>query len=308
MSLPIGIHHHVPAADYLADPCETPSLSSSIAKIIVAKTPRHAWFAHPRLNPLWKNGKNPTAAFNLGNVVHELMLGKGAGFKILDYADYKTMLARSCRDAAAACGLTPILTHQFLEAEQICLAAHKVLAELPGCSPFNSIHSGQAETVLIWHDTFMSSDYQTERGTGVLCRAMLDFIDGDGNVWDIKTTSNGLSDQAISRAITGYGYDISAAFYLRGMAALHPDTAGRIKFRWVFVEVDEPFEVRVVEADATTLTMGDRKVGFAVGRWWLGVETNVWPGYARKIERIEYPPYAENAWLEREMKEAEAAE
>ena len=36
---------------YHADPADAPSLSASIAKILIAETPLHAWTAHPKLNP-----------------------------------------------------------------------------------------------------------------------------------------------------------------------------------------------------------------------------------------------------------------
>src|SRR5260221_5320495 len=38
-------------ADYHADCCAVPSLSSSIVKLLDQQTPLHAWQAHPRLNP-----------------------------------------------------------------------------------------------------------------------------------------------------------------------------------------------------------------------------------------------------------------
>ena len=35
--------------EYLSDPCPEPSLSRSIADILMAQSPLHAWCAHPRL-------------------------------------------------------------------------------------------------------------------------------------------------------------------------------------------------------------------------------------------------------------------
>ena len=81
----IGIHYSMRAAAYHADPCERPSLSSSIAKILLEKTPRHAWTAHPRLNPDF--AAKDESKFDLGTAVHELMLGKGVGYTIIKAAD-----------------------------------------------------------------------------------------------------------------------------------------------------------------------------------------------------------------------------
>src|SRR3979411_2799004 len=80
--LPVGLHFDVQAADYHADPCERPSLSSSIAKILIEKTPRHAWTAHPWLNPNFVPKQD--SKFDLGSAVHELMLGKGVGYTVIE--------------------------------------------------------------------------------------------------------------------------------------------------------------------------------------------------------------------------------
>jgi hypothetical protein len=44
-------YHRINAEKYHADPCVVPSLSSSIAKILLRESARKAWFSHPRLNP-----------------------------------------------------------------------------------------------------------------------------------------------------------------------------------------------------------------------------------------------------------------
>jgi hypothetical protein len=48
--LTAGIHDTT-AVDYHADPCPEPSLSAHIAALLCARSPRHAWAAHPKLNP-----------------------------------------------------------------------------------------------------------------------------------------------------------------------------------------------------------------------------------------------------------------
>src|SRR5215831_5713580 len=49
MSVTPGVYA-MPAAQYHADPCPTPSLSASIIKLICLDSPAHAWTAHPKLN------------------------------------------------------------------------------------------------------------------------------------------------------------------------------------------------------------------------------------------------------------------
>ena len=44
-----GLYPNVTAKDYHADCCESVSLNSTIAKILVSQSPKHAWLKHPRL-------------------------------------------------------------------------------------------------------------------------------------------------------------------------------------------------------------------------------------------------------------------
>ena len=53
MTLPAGLHLGVIEAEYHADPAPEPSLSRSLAHTLLTRSPRHAWQAHPRLNPAW---------------------------------------------------------------------------------------------------------------------------------------------------------------------------------------------------------------------------------------------------------------
>jgi hypothetical protein len=45
----------ISAADYFSDKLSpVPSLNSSIAKLLITRSPKHAWMQHPRLNPNYK--------------------------------------------------------------------------------------------------------------------------------------------------------------------------------------------------------------------------------------------------------------
>jgi PDDEXK-like domain of unknown function (DUF3799) len=282
LRLPPGIYTDVAAADYHADPCEEPSLSSSIAKVILADTPRHAWTKHPRLNPAFE--PKDEQKFSLGSVAHELILGKGAGFDVLDYDDWRKREAQEKRDASWAAGRTPILAHQFEQAIEVSNSAMKHVGSLAEWD------AGKSEVVAIWNDI-----------GGALCRAMLDRLSPNGIIFDVKTTDNGLSDAAINRLIPAMDYDLSAGMYVRGLSQLRPELAGRIRFWWLWVEISAPFECRLIEADATTLALGDRKAALAIEKWRKCVEAKSWPGYPPGITLNAYPPWAENAWLEREV-------
>lgn len=299
LRLPIGIHTDIAAADYHADPCEEPSLSSSLAKIILRQTPRHAWQEHPRLNPELE--QTDDGKFDLGSVAHEIILGKGGGFDVLDFDSWSTKDAKKARAASREIGRTPILKDQHESALAMSKAINERLLEIPECRDIfdedaRGFVNGNAETVLIWRDI-----------GGPLCRAMIDWWGPtELEVWDLKTTAAGLSDSALKRTIINLGYDLSAGFYRRGLHALRPGLLGRLKWRWIFVEAAAPFECRVIEADAMTLEIGDRKAALAITKWHKCTEANEWPGYPARVDRLEYPEWAYGQWIDHEAGDDDA--
>jgi PDDEXK-like domain of unknown function (DUF3799) len=300
--MPIGVHDNVPAADYHVDPAPEPSLTASIGKVLLKETPRHAWHLHPRLNPLWQPEEDDK--FDLGSVAHEVSLGRGAGFDVFNYPDWRSGAAKKDRAASRANGRTPILEHQLERVSCVVDAVETRMSEVvsrivradgdrgqPG-----SFRNGYVERVLIWKDI-----------GGPICRCMLDFHQNNlTDIYDLKTTDQPLNDQSISWMIESLGYDLQAAFYIRGLTALFPSLAGRFRWRWIFVEVKEPYEVRVVEASTPTLDLGDRKAALAIQKWKRCLQTECWPGWPARVTSTEPPPRAIERQLERELRDDDA--
>jgi hypothetical protein len=152
--------------------------------------------------------------------------------------------------------------------------------------------------VAIWRDAL-----------GPMCRARPDWLDLEGAaIYDLKTTGTGLDDRSLNMNIASDDtmLDMRASFYLRGLERLVPEAAGRIVYRWIFVESKSPCEARVFEMDELTRSFGDRKAVYAINKWQRCLTENRWPGYPRKIEKPKYPAWAETAWLDREFDEAMA--
>jgi hypothetical protein len=283
-----GLYHDMLAADYHADPCPEPSLSSSIAKVVLSDTPLHAWAQHPRLNLMREPDRDPTRVAEIGTAAHKLLLGRGAEIVIIDAKTYQSSAAKEERATAYANGHAPILTADHADAVRLADNARRALEQIEGCAGF---FAGQSEVVMAWQDM-----------GGAWCRGMIDRLTMDDRsaiIWDVKTTAAGLSDKALGARIAE-GYDLQAAMYVRGLSQLFPALAGRIRFRWIFIEQDEPHEVRVIEADRATLTIGDKKAAFAIEVWRRCLSANEWPGYRREISTVEYPVWSEAQWLRRE--------
>lgn len=273
------------AAQYHADPVIVPSLSSSIANLMIDETPLHAWHAHPRLDPAYE-ADDGNAAMAVGSVAHELILGRGAGIVVLDYDDWRKKEAKEAREAAVGAGKTPILAKAYHDAEVIANAVLRAISETPDCDDFADADA-QSELVMIWQDL-----------GGVWCRAMIDRLTPRGVVYDIKTSGRGLSDRTLRNKFDD-GFDTQPGLYLRGLEKLWPEMAGRLRWRWVFGEQTKPFACRIEEAGALALKEGDERAELAIRRWWQCMATGEWPGYPRRVGRLDPADWTYNRWSER---------
>jgi hypothetical protein len=277
----VGFHPDCPAAEYHADCAERPSLSSSIAKIIVDETPKKAWLAHPRLNPNFQSADDD-AKFDLGQAVHDFLASGGKRVRTIpNFKDYRTAAAQTERDNLRAAGMVPLLTHQA-EAVEAIVATTTAAMERRG------IELGAQECVMIAEDR------------GVLLRAMLDSWNAPW-ITDFKVSGINLAnDGAVGNHLVDMHYDLRAWFYTRVAELTFPEWAGRIKYRWLFLEKDEPFGMRIIEADNTQIEMGRRKAEHAIGVWQDCMASGRWPHLEHLPRTVPYPSYKETSWLERE--------
>src|SRR6516162_8083107 len=108
----VGIYT-MTAAEYHGDPVETPSLSASIATILIQQSALHAKFAHPRLteNPVREEARH----MDTGSICHALMLEGENLAVVIDAENYRTKAAQEARDEARLAGKWPILVHEMTE-------------------------------------------------------------------------------------------------------------------------------------------------------------------------------------------------
>ena len=278
-----GFWPDVPAHEYHADPCDGPSLSSSLAKVLIDETPCKAWLGHPKLNPAFKVEHDDK--FNLGEAVHDFLSSGGQRVRVIPgFTDYRKEAAQIERNKMREVGVVPLLEHQ-------ADAVNKIVGSVHGTLAARKIDLGAQEAVFIARDR------------GVLMRAMMDSW-SPPNIFDFKITAINLAnDYTIGHHIADFGYDLRAAFYMRVAELVFPEWAGRLKFSWIFVEKDAPFGVRIVEGDATALEMGRRKMNSALGLWQKCLASGRWPHLEHCSPTVPYPSFAETRWLEREEKQ-----
>jgi hypothetical protein len=283
MALDVGLHT-IPAATYHADPCPEPSLSASIARRLCLSSPAHAREAHPRLNAaaVEENGEH----FDIGTAAHALLLEGAAAITVIDAKDYRTNAAKEARDAAYAAGRTPLLAARWADVQAMVAAARVQLAAHTdgGADMFTN---GQPEQTLIWKEG------------NVWCRARLDWL-RPGAIDDYKTTPHGSANpDSWSRGLFTLGYDIQAAFYLRGLKAI---TGYDATFRFAVQEPYPPYALSVVGLGPDALLLGEKKVLWALEHWQACLEAGEWPGYPSRTCYASLPAWQEAWWLEKEMR------
>lgn len=246
-----GLHYGIPAKAYHADPCEQPSLSSGIARLILSESLAHAHLAHPKLGGA---AKTATESMGLGQLVHSLMDDNAEkDWELGVFDSYKSGEARAWRDRIALSGKQPVLDRDLVDAQPVADAL-KAKVILPEC---------KSEVTAIW------------REGDVWCRARYDKLAlTNKHFWDYKTSSNDLSDRGIVKTIAKYGYHIQMAFYLRGLKAC--TGLEHLSATLVFVATKAPHTVRRVRLTDTFLAEGHRKVEEAIEQWGTAMKTGEW--------------------------------
>lgn len=269
----------MPAAQYHADPCATPSLSSSIAHLLVAKSPAHAWLAHPKLGA---QPVEPTASMDEGTLLHELILRPAEAQErlvVVTADNWRTKAAQEQREAARAEGKLALLERDLMAALQ---ASVEILNRFRG---LGVVLSGASEVAAFWQE-------RATDGTVVQCRGMFDHVlRAEGLIYDLKK-SRTAHPKAIQKHVESYGYHIQATAYRRALEQIEPQHAGRVQFRWLFVEAVPPYGVTVAEPAGSMRALGDACWSQAVDTWAQCLATGEWPAYPREVQRIEASPWA----------------
>lgn len=286
--------YQIPEDAYHEDPCPAPSLSSTLGRLMLDATPKHVWYAHPKLNPEWQP-KPPSARLNLGSAAHKLLLGEGAELAVLDYANYLTKAAKADRDAALDAGETPILREQYERAQDMVGAARSQL-EAAG---FKDLAWGQGEREVT---------VATEEG-GVWLRAMLDWWGRDRTlVADYKTYDGYATPDAFGRHVSNFGYDFQDSFYQRVVAHALPELAGRLRFVFIVQEINPPYPLAIFEISEADRSVATRKVRAAVRAWESCLQRGAWPAHPLTVQRLCLPEWHHRRWLERELEAEESGE
>lgn len=278
VKLGVGLHEGIPAEVYHADPCAKPSLSASIAQILITQSPRHAWCQHPRLNKNLVQRQNDK--FDLGSAAHSYILeGEKDSLEVIDAESYRTKEAQALRDAARESGKIPVLPHQMADIKNM---ATEFFDAVERCPDLRGVFKrGKAEVTGVWKE---GKDWMRDR---------YDWLTNEHDiVIDYKTSESADIESFLRGPLANLGYDLKAAFYLRGLKAITGRTE-KTNFVWIVQETEEPYAVSFVGYGEHMAEIAERKVERAISIWQQCVKSKSWPGYPKQIAWSDLPTYAE---------------
>lgn len=211
------------------------------------------------------------ATFDLGHAVHAKVLGVGMDIAVIPDELLASNGAVSTKEAKAfivdarANGLIPVKADVLTQVDTITEAV---------------LGNPKAATLLSLPGETELSIFAVDPDTGVPLRGRLDrlaTLPGGRLVnVDLKTTTD-VRRHKLMRSIEDYGYDIQSETYKR-LLRLSYD-ADVAPTHLVFVEVDPPHEVRVVQlAHEDWIDGGQRKMRRAINIYARCMSTGVWPG------------------------------
>lgn len=227
------------------------------------------------------NPKAPTAAMDLGNAIHCMILEPkrfADSYVIAPQIGNRSKVDKEAWDAFRDNNRgKEIIT---LDEMTVCKAvkdacyANPVVAELLQ-------GGGKNEVGVVW----------TDKETGLRCKALLDRVTtfvGGTVIVDLKSCQDA-SYEEFRRQSAKLGYHEQAAFYLEGLNALAP--ASR-RFFFVAIEKVEPFCVAVYELEDESLKHGRVAFRKHLNMYAQCKATGIWPGYAAGIMPLSIPSWA----------------
>lgn len=293
-----GIHRHITPTKYFAEPCPAPALTNSGMKFILTETMADFAFNHPALSEKSEEVAAASRAMRQGDVTHQLALGKGKGYSIGDFSDWRTKAAQEFKREAIADGFTPVTAVEFAACEAMAdILRQRIQQELNDIADERKIErdgniSYETEVVFTWQEP-------TPYGP-IWCRGMLD-------VWceqlmvalDPKITK--LMHARVRPQMEAMGWDRQGVFYERGLNAIFPKHAGRIRFADLMVNPKPPHVYRAMGISKAWQAAITPDIDRCIKQFSHCLYANVWPGYPKGIEILEPTSWKLKAAMEAEL-------
>lgn len=279
--LPHGVHSSVPFADY----CLDPGVNASTLKAFMGRTPKHAKVSLAE--------DKDSESLTVGHASHTAVLEPDEYDKLYAVFPYREFCetygdgrTKAHKEAKAAWEAEHAHAIRITDDEhQKAMAIREAVLDHPIAKRLLIDNKGKNELTLI------CDDGKTRR------KARLDRVtkwDGWPAIVDLKTINTRgrcLSDYVISRYMLDYGVHMQLAWYL-GCLADHDANAEKYKPLIVFVENEEPYDVRVVEVSARSIEQGRLDAAACLQQYQQATETGYWPGMPHQVDGVDIPEFA----------------
>ncbi|WME22107.1 PD-(D/E)XK nuclease-like domain-containing protein [Brachybacterium sp. GU-2] len=264
MTLPTtGLHDGIPEQEYHG---HRASLSSTGAKTIATRGLRA--FRWGQDHPVHKD------SFDLGSVVHALILGVG-DYTVINADSWRTKAAQIERDDVRAADSTPILAKDFNAAEEMADAvlSNKLTAGI--------LSEGRPEV----------SAWAEDPETGMVMRGRIDWL-RDNAIVDVKTSKDPVDPMQWEKTAWNYRYGLQAWWYSR---VLELNGEPERPFLWIALSKDAPHECYVHQASTELLERGREDGERALRLYGDAILTGQWPGLAddQQIHQTGLPRWAQ---------------
>ena len=261
MSVRLGIIRNLPVDEYHADPAVSNTMLSTLKK-----SPAHCYALH--LDPN-RPKREPTAAMFAGTLAHTAILEPqafSARYVVKpEGLSYASKDGKAWRDAQ---------TLQIIDADDHATAQSQCAAVMRTPALADILRSGEAEVSVFWID----------EATGLRCKARPDWLQWINPrrvmALDIKTIAD-LTPEAVTKAVTNYGYHRQRAHYVNGLRAcgLQVDDFG-----FGFVSGSYPFIACGYLLDDETVEQGHDEVAELLDLFALCQRTGKWPAFGEGFQ------------------------
>lgn len=257
-------YHRMTAEAYHADPAPQPSLSSSIARILLSESPYKAWYSHPRLNPAYQERHEDK--FDMGTASHAMLLENDASRIVtVEADDWRTKAAKEAREAARAAGKTALLARHHAAVSKMVDVAKAFIAQSEIAEYWSQAES---EVTATWQEN------------GVWLRCRFDRLANDRRcIMDYKSTGDA-APEPFSRQLVRMGYHFQDAFYRRAVRALGGKEPS---FVFLVQSVEAPHECSLHGCDPALREIADLEVQTAIDQWRQCLTSNKWPSHGGRI-------------------------
>jgi hypothetical protein len=269
-----GLYENIPNNEYHAD---KEWLSSSQIKVALNSALAYKYFVMDG-----KGEKKTSTSKDFGSVVHKLILEEKDFFNEYYVADLSGM------DLRTKAGKEMMAEHTLVAGSRIVIskddydkacACYDSVMSHPDARRYLELPGVSEASVYVELDHTLPSGEMVKFKT----RVRPDRLVHGTAILDLKTTKNPSKDSFVKDALAdwGYGYDVSAALYVRAIAKL---TGEILPFIFIAVRNDAPYECGVYKLKDESMKRGEARLNRALNTIIMAQRAGVWEFQSRMEE------------------------